>query len=163
MSRPAWRQPVRVAEVIPATFQRLGLEGRFRQHAIWRVWSAVVGPQIARHAQPHALWHGRLVVHVTDPVWLHHLSMLRPRVIAALNERLHPSGVRELILRIGDIPDVLPGAGSPPHPDHDSPPDPVCLSRIEALLAPLRDTPFHEALARLLRRASRKRGGAPPR
>ncbi len=163
MSRTPWRQPVRVADVIPATFQRLGLEGRFRQHEVWRVWSAVVGPQIARHAQPHAVWHGRLIVHVTDPVWLHHLSMLRPRVIAALNERLRSSVVREMMLRVGEIPADLPEPKSPQHPGDDHPPDPVRLSRIETLLAPLRGCPFHEALSDLLQRASWSSGGTGPR
>lgn len=155
MTRPAWRQPVRIADVISGAFQRLGLDNRFRQSEIWGVWSTVVGLQIARHAQPHAISHGRLIVHVTDPVWLHHLSMMRPKVIAALNEKLRTSSVRELILRVGEVKEPCIPPGSSLHASKETLPDPARVARIEALLAPLGDTPFREALRRLLLRAYR--------
>lgn len=163
MSRPAWRQPVRIAEAVPGTFQRLGLETRFRQSEVWRVWATVVGPQIARHAQPHAVWHGRLIVHVTDPVWLHHLSMMRHRVITALNEKLHTTVVRELILRVGELPELPANPSGPPRQTEEPPPDPDQVARVEALLEPLRDAPFRDALYRLLLRASRPTGPDPSR
>lgn len=155
MSRPVWRPPVRIADAVLAAFQRLGLGTRFRQSEIWSIWPRVVGRQIARHAQPHGISHGRLIVHVTDSVWLHHLSMMRHRVIAALNEKLCTPVVRELVLRVGALPalpEILPDQ---PVQEEGDPPDPVHLARIEALLAPLGDVPFREALLRLLLRASR--------
>lgn len=157
MSRSAWRRPVRISEALSAAFRRLGLEERIRQHEIWRVWPAVVGPQIAQHAQPHAIWQGRLIVHVTDPVWLHHLSMMRHRLIPALNEKLQVSVVREMILRVGEMPAPPPAASSAsPRTEHVPPPDPAEVARVEALLAPLGDAPFCEALRSLLLRASRR-------
>jgi hypothetical protein len=153
MSRSAWRQPVRIADAISGAFQRLGLDTRFRQNEIWGVWPTVVGPQIARHAQPHVISHGRLIVHVTDPVWLHHLSMMRPQVIAALNEKLKASTVRELILRVGEVTEPLATPPGPPTPTPDPPPDPARTARVEALLAPLGDAPFCDVLRRLLARA----------
>ena len=155
MSRSAWRQPVRIAEAISGAFQRLGLDNRFRQSEIWGVWPAVVGQQIARHAQPHAISHGRLIVHVTDPVWLHHLSMMRPRVIAALNEKLRTSTVRELILRVGEVAEPFVTALGSPGPTQEPPPDPAHAARVEAMLTPLGDAPFCEALRSLLLRAYR--------
>lgn len=155
MRRPGWRPPVRIAEAVTAMFQRLGLEGRFRQTEIWRVWPVVVGERIARHAQPYAIRHGRLIVHVTDPVWLHHLSMMRHRLVPALNGKLHASVVRELILRVGELP--APLMDSSPDPAGSEGPPPASLARlaeIEAWLSPLGDAPFREALRRLLLRAS---------
>jgi hypothetical protein len=163
MSRSTWRQPVRIADAISGAFQRLGLDERFRQSEIWSIWPTVVGPQIARHAQPHAIFHGRLIVHVTDAVWLHHLSMMRPRLISALNERLRTSTVRELILRVGEVavpPATPPG---PPQPSQEPPPDPARVARVETLLAPLGDTPFRQALQRLLLRAYRLADRRPSR
>lgn len=163
MSRPAWRRPVQIAEAVPGAFQRLGLETRFRQSEVWRVWPTVVGPQIARHAQPHAVWHGRLIVHVTDPVWLHHLSMMRHRVIAALNEKLRTTVVRELILRVGEVPGLPTNPPGPLRQAEDPPPDPDQVARVEALLAPLGDAPFRDALYRLLLRSARRIGSDPSR
>jgi predicted nucleic acid-binding Zn ribbon protein len=155
MSRPPWRQPVRAAEALSSAFQRLGLADRLRQHELWRVWADVVGPHIARHAQPREIRHGRLVVHVTDPVWLHQLSMMRHRLVVALNERLGSPVVREMALRIGEVVEV-PSVPSPApsRPEGDVTPDPERLARIKALLAPLGDAPFREELFRLLARAS---------
>lgn len=161
MSRSRWRQPVRIVEAIPVTFQRLGLEGRFRQGKIWAVWPTIVGPHIARRAQPHGLWQGRLIVHVTDPVWLHHLSMMRHQVMAALNEKLGGSAVRDLVLRIGEVP-VMPI--QPPLSSGERqalPPDPALRAQVEALVDPLGDVPFREALCRLLSRALRSKVADP--
>jgi predicted nucleic acid-binding Zn ribbon protein len=156
MSRPAWRQPVKIADAVVATLQRLGLEGRIRQHDIWRVWPLVVGPQIAHHAQPHSIWHGRLIIHVTDSVWLHHLSMMRHRLVAALNEQLKPAEIREMVLRVGEVPlaptgPSLASAGS----ELTRGIDPTLMAEIDKALAPLGDAPFREALRRLWLRASK--------
>ena len=159
MSSQGWRQPVTMAEAISAALQRLGLEGQFHQHELWRVWSAIVGPQIARHAQPHSFRHGRLVVHVTDPIWLHHLSMMRHKLTAALNERLAPAGIREMILRVGEVPETL--AGPSPRTTRIEPTqgvDPTRVAEIEASLALLGDAPFRDALRRLWLRASQESG-----
>jgi hypothetical protein len=155
MNRP-WRQPVRIADAVAATLHRLGLEGRIRQNDIWRVWSLVVGPEIARHAQPHAIWHGRLVVHVTDSVWLHHLSMMRHRLVPALNEKLAPAEVRELVLRVGEVPTVPAGPSpktTPPEPTQGIPPS--RLAEIDETLASVGDAPFRDALRRIWLRSSR--------
>ena len=159
MSPQGWRQPVTMAEAISAALQRLGLEGRFRQHDLWRVWSAIVGPQIARHAQPHSFRQGRLVVHVTDPIWLHHLSMMRHKLAAALNEKLAPAEIREMILRVGEVPETLAGPSprtTPVEPTQGV--DPTRVSEIDASLALLGDAPFRDALRRLWLRASRESG-----
>ena len=155
MSRSVWRHPVRIAEAISDAFQHLGLGERLRQSEIWGVWHTVVGPQIARHAQPYAISHGRLIVHVTDSVWLHHLTMMRPKVIAALNERLRTSTVRELVLRVGEVEDPGSIPTGSPRPDQEPPPDPARIAQVEALLAPLREAPFLDTLQRLLLRAYR--------
>jgi predicted nucleic acid-binding Zn ribbon protein len=152
-----WRRPVRISDAVSAALRRLGLEERLRQHEIWRVWPAVVGSQIAQHAQPHAVWQGRLIVHVTDPVWLHHLSMMRHRLIPALNEKLQVPVVREMILRVGELPALPPAASSSsPRTQHLPSAEPAEEARVQALLAPLGDAPFCEVLRRLLLRASRR-------
>lgn len=163
MSWPGWRQPVRIADAVVSAFQRLGLESRFKESEIWRVWPTVVGPQIARHAQPHAMSHGRLVVHVTDPVWLHHLSMMRHRVVAALNKSLKASSVREIILRVGEVTVPAETRQGVVPKDDAAASDPAHVERVEALLKPLGDTPFRDGLYRLLLKAYRPGDHGPSR
>lgn len=156
MTRAGWRPPVGMAEAVRATLQRLGLEAKVRQRGLWQVWDAVVGPQIARHAQPQAIQRGRLVVHVTDPVWLHQLSLMRHRLAASLNQALGEGTVRELVLRLGEMeapPAPIPAAAAP----DERPLDPARQAAIREAVAPLGDAPFREALERLLERDARTR------
>ncbi len=156
MSRAGWRPPVRVGDAVAATLEKLGLEAGVRQHEVWQIWASVVGAQIALHAQPHSFSRGRLLVHVTDPVWLHHLRMMRHDVLAALNRKLHPIEIKEFVLRIGEFPAIMP----------ETSPTPVSVraqelteserAAIEAALAPFGDAPFREALQRLWTRAARE-------
>jgi hypothetical protein len=151
-----------MADAVADTLKRLGVDARVHQGEIWRVWPKVVGPQIARHAQPQGVWQGRLVVHVTDSVWLHHLSMMRRQILGAINARHGGQPIRELILRVGEVslqPEVpVPGADV----EEEVPPaDPAAAGQVDALLAPLLDAPFHSALRRLLLRAARVSSTAP--
>jgi predicted nucleic acid-binding Zn ribbon protein len=134
--------------------QRLGLDRRYHEHEVWAIWPRVVGSQIARHASPRSLYRGRLVVHVTDPVWLHQLSMMRHRLVGALNAGLSEPAVREMVLRIGEIP--APATDAPPSAASGREPtaDPADAARVEELLEPLGDAPFRESLRRLLLRAT---------
>jgi hypothetical protein len=153
---------VRIGDAVSATLQRLGLEGRIRQHDIWRVWPLVVGPEIARHAQPRAIAQGRLIVHVTDSIWLHHLRMMRHRLVPALNERLAPAEIREMVLRVGELP-VVPEGPSPKRARQEGSGrlDPTRLAEIDTALSSLADAPFREALRRLWLRASEERRSIP--
>jgi hypothetical protein len=162
MSGRDWRQPVTMAEALSAALQRLGLEGRLRQHDLWRVWSTIVGPQIARQAQPHSFRHGRLVIHVTDPIWLHHLSMMRHKLVAALNAQLAPAQIREISLRVGEVPETPVGPSpTPPHGEPEREVDPSRVAEIDGALAVLGDAPCRESLRRLWLRASREPGTVP--
>jgi len=151
----AWKPPVRVAEAVQQTLARLGLEEGVRQREIWRLWDSVVGSQIARHAQPHLVTRGRLVVHVTDSVWLHQLSMMRHRLLAALQEAQGGAGIREVVLRVGEVePPLVPAE---PLPEPEAPLDPERRAAIRELAGSLGDAPCREALERLMTRAA---GGA---
>jgi hypothetical protein len=158
MSRSTWRRPVKIADALTVTLQRLGLQDRIRQHDIYRVWPLVVGREIARHAQPHAILHGRLIVHVSDSVWLHHLSMMRHRLVPVLNEQLAPAVIREMVLRIGEVPSVPAGPSpkaAPPEPTRGV--DPARLAEIDETLAAVGDAPFRDALRRIWLRSSGER------
>jgi predicted nucleic acid-binding Zn ribbon protein len=147
---------VRIAEALSSALARLGVEPRLREHEVFRIWASVVGEAIARHAEPQGLKHGRLLVHVTDPIWLHQLSMMRHRILEVLRARLGPA-VRELVLRIGEVSPRPAGPGQP-EVVAVAPPDPRRLAEIETILAPLKDEPARQAFRRLLLRHERLGG-----
>jgi predicted nucleic acid-binding Zn ribbon protein len=143
--------------------QRLGLDRRYREHELWAIWPTVVGSQISRHTCPRSLHQGRLVVHVTDPVWLHQLSMMRHRLVGALNAKLSEPAVREMVLRIGEVPAAASEPPPSPAPAREPAADPTDTARVEKLLGPLGDAPFRETLRRLMLRASTSPRGRNPR
>jgi hypothetical protein len=148
-----WKPPVAVAEAVQQTLVRLGLDAGVRQREVWRVWGSVVGPQIARHAQPHTVSHGRLIVHVTDSVWLHQLSMMRHRLLAALQEAQGGASLREIVLRVGEV--EVPPIEAGPQAEPESPVAPERRAAIRELVGSLGDAPCRDALERLLTRAAR--------
>lgn len=152
MSRRAWRPPVAMAQAVATTLERLGLGPGVKQREVWRVWPSVVGPQIARHAQPHQVSRGRLIVHVTDPVWLHHLSLMRHRLLASLHLALGESAIREIILRVGEMEGASEPRDDPPPPE--PPLAPARRAEIRELVGTLGEAPCRDALERLMVRAA---------
>lgn len=133
-------------EVLRHALDGIGLRAGLVELSIRAIWDEVVGEQISRKARPDGFKGGRLYVLVEDSIWLHQLSLLKPRLIASLNERLGTALVKELYLRIGTLP-PLSGEEAPPSPP------PIEAEVFEELLAPVRDLPCREAIRRLLHRA----------
>ncbi len=105
------RRPVRIGQAMEEVLQSVDLEGIWKQMSIARLWKEVVGPIISRRTKPESLRKGQLQVRVSDPVWLHQLSMMKSRIISQLNERMGEELVKEIHLRIGK---VTPGENDTP-------------------------------------------------
>jgi len=67
---------------------------------IWKIWDEVVGPGIARNAQPLWIKDRRLRVKVSDPIWLQELSYLEASVRQKLNARLGRQAVEKIEFRL---------------------------------------------------------------
>jgi predicted nucleic acid-binding Zn ribbon protein len=67
---------------------------------IWKIWDEVVGPAIARNAQPLWIKDKRLRVKVSDPIWLQELSYLEVTVREKLNARLARQAVDKIEFRL---------------------------------------------------------------
>jgi len=67
---------------------------------IWELWPKVVGPQIAKHAQPQSIYGGRLYVGTSDSAWVTELSFRREKIRQRLNQELGVERIKEIIVRI---------------------------------------------------------------
>ncbi|MGD2125378.1 MAG: DUF721 domain-containing protein [Desulfobacteraceae bacterium] len=67
---------------------------------IWRVWDEVVGPAIARNAQPLWIKEGRLRVKVSDPIWLQELGFVEGTIREKLNTKLARKAVDRIEFRL---------------------------------------------------------------
>lgn len=86
------------------------LRERLAEHHVKRVWSALVGADVARRAQPRSLVDGCLTVVVDNSPWLHELTLRADELTARLRERF--PAVRTLRFTLGTLED----AGSPAAP-----------------------------------------------
>lgn len=147
---PNWRPIRRLGDSLSDSLSRLGLEQRIKQYAIFTVWPTVVGPQLAGQAHPQRFANGKLIVHVTNSLWLYQMTMMRPRLLAALRAAIAPGELREIVLRVGPIARTVPPASTGPEPTK---PErlltPEQVGEIERYLDQLGEAPFREALRRL--------------
>ena len=67
-------------------------------YPIWSDWTTLVGPTIARHAQPRRLRRGVLVIAVDGPEWMHELHFMKRELRERLNAHVGRPIIREVFL-----------------------------------------------------------------
>jgi predicted nucleic acid-binding Zn ribbon protein len=98
---------VRIDHVLDPLGVRMGL-GRSRDAGlIWSRWSEIVGPSIARHAEPSSLREGVLRVRADSPTWATELGYLAVDIKARANELIGNQAVSDVRVWTG------PGAIKP--------------------------------------------------
>lgn len=147
MSPPRAPTPLRI--LLPETLRALGLERPLKAASLEGLWPEVVGQEVAQRTRPGLISRGRLTVLVADSVWLQQLTMLKPRLIEALNRRLGDPLVQDLFFRVETLPPAAVRPLAPPPPPAEPPPQVI----LDAYLAPVQGLPCEPVLARLLRRA----------
>ena len=147
MSPP--RAPTLLRIVLAETLRALDLERPLKAASLEGLWPEVVGQEVAQRTRPGRISRGRLTVLVADSVWLQQLTMLKPRLIEALNRRLGDPLVQDLFFRVEALPAVPVLPLTPPPPPAEPPPQVI----LDAYLAPVQGLPCETVLARILRRA----------
>jgi hypothetical protein len=93
----------RVGQVLQKSLQRLELSTRLDEYGVWPIWNDVVGPTIARNAQPEKIRNGTLFIKVTSPVWMQQLQYMKEMIAEKLNQRLKTSIVRNIFFVVGQV------------------------------------------------------------
>lgn len=139
-------------KAVEVTLEGLGLGIGVATVVIHRVWSGVVGEEVARRSQPALLKNGRLQVTVGDSVWLQQLTMLKPKILAGLESHLGPGVVRDIFFILGSPsasaarPERISRGRTRPSPSETP-------ERLQDVLRPVQDQECREVLARILRKA----------
>lgn len=91
-----------LGNLVPGVVKGLGLEQRLHQSQVCHLWAAIVGPDIARHAQPVSLRQGTLMVSVDHPVWHQELSRgHKPLLLKKIQAAVGADAVKTISFRIG--------------------------------------------------------------
>lgn len=100
----SWTDPIRRLDaLLGETLRRSPLRRGLREQEVLQEWSKIVGPGVADHSRAIALQDGVLLVQVESSVWAQELSLLKPRIQQALNERLGADAVKDVRFRSGRL------------------------------------------------------------
>jgi predicted nucleic acid-binding Zn ribbon protein len=92
--------PRPVADSLDRVTRALGApQARFLATLFSR-WEALVGPEIAQHAEPRSVRDGVLVLMVDQPAWATQLRYLVPELLARIRAGVSQSGVTEVQIRV---------------------------------------------------------------
>lgn len=101
--RPRMREPARTSELVEKLIQGLGLDDRFQQYKALIIWNETVGPQIAARTRPVRIREGILEVNVDQPAWMQQLQLMKPKILARLNQQLGKATIKDLYLKRGKV------------------------------------------------------------
>ncbi|MBH0204978.1 MAG: DUF721 domain-containing protein [Nitrospira sp.] len=90
--------------ILDGLAKRLGLESRLLELRLQHEWRDIVGEPIGSHTWPAHIRFKKLSLVVRNSVWLQQLTFLKPALLAKLNEAAGTELVKEIVLRVGDIP-----------------------------------------------------------
>jgi hypothetical protein len=147
MKRPA---PRALADLLVSAIPQLA--DRLPEYHLRRSWTALVGPEMARRARPHALAGGCLTIVVDNSPWLHELTLRTGELTA----RLHADFpvVTSLRFTLGALERDAPAAAERARP-RAVPLTPADQRDIEAAAAAIGDTALAATARRLLTTARR--------
>ena len=137
--------------VLDQSLKRLDLIGRLEQYAVWPIWNDVVGPAIARNAQPEKIRNGTLFVKVSSPVWMQQLQFMKDMIAGKLNHRLDGEVVKNIFFMVGRV-DLAGEVAAPSAPGeiHERQVDGAFLETID-------DADIRAAFGKLLKSYSRRK------
>lgn len=155
-SRPSMPRPCRVGTLLQELLARGGMEEKLREYRAWEVWDAVVGPQIAAHARPAKIRNQTLEVRVDQPVWMQQLQLMKPKILARLNEELGEEAIADIYWRRGRVePPAKKGSSGGDLAWRSAPLEQAESSAIEEALSPIADADLRQELRSLFSRQLR--------
>jgi predicted nucleic acid-binding Zn ribbon protein len=99
-----------IGNVLDQSLKRFDLTSRLDEYGVWPIWREIVGPVIARNAQPEKIRNGTLFVKVSSPVWMQELQFMKDMIADKLNHRLKSEVVKNILFMVGRIEETAEDA-----------------------------------------------------
>lgn len=86
------------SEVLMGLFEngKSPLSGQFLRWKLWAKWPEVVGPTIAKNAEPVAYTNGILYLWVRHSAWMQQLVFMREHIQSTINQKMGQNYVRTI-------------------------------------------------------------------
>lgn len=95
------REPKTVADALTGVLAAIDLDLVVSIAAIGDNWTAIVGPEVAKHCQPVGVKAGVLHADVDSSVWCQQLQLRSPQILSALKDFLGSAAPTDLRFRVG--------------------------------------------------------------
>ncbi len=138
----------RVGDLVEQLLISKGLTTQLKKYQTWTCWNDVVGPQIARYAQPLRIRDRVLEVRVSQPVWMQQLQLLKPKILQRLNEQLNEELIDDIFLKRGPV--TPPEAVSSTQPKVVTPLTDEDRAHINGMLKEIDDPTLRKSLSSLI-------------
>jgi hypothetical protein len=93
-------EPRAVAESLDRVTRPFGAPPARFLASVFSRWEGLVGPEIARHAQPHSLRDGVLLLVVDQPAWATQLRYLTAELVARVGADVSSPDITEIQIRV---------------------------------------------------------------
>ena len=103
------RDPQPLDKAIEGLIAEGGWSEDLRVHGVFARWGAIVGSEVAEHAQPVSLADGRLEIRADTTAWATQLRLLAPELLRRLNQVLGEGTVLVLDVKGPNAPSWTKG------------------------------------------------------
>jgi predicted nucleic acid-binding Zn ribbon protein len=91
-----------VKAVMSKVLHQLGLDRRYAETEILKVWNNLIDPTIIAHAQPSGIRKGTLFVTIDSSVWLNEIVRYRRKeILERLQHSFGPDVIARISFRVG--------------------------------------------------------------
>lgn len=109
--------PSPLKSLLGSAASRYGLDDALATGSLWKRWAAIVGDDVAAHAQPTSLRGGVLRVRADSPVWAHEIGYLAEEIRSKVNAALGSTVVSEVkVWNAPGAPESRSSSGTPRGP-----------------------------------------------
>lgn len=88
-----------IDELVTLVLRQMGLEQKFKEQEVCRLWPEVVGQMIASHSSNLRVENGKLFVTFTSAVIKHEILMVKESLVHALNEKVGSVIIQDIVIR----------------------------------------------------------------
>ncbi len=90
-------------EIIDNLLRSRGMWEGYQIVKLIQSWGVTVGEPLSTVTRAQDFNRGRLRILVQDPVWGHHLSLMKPQIMKRLNTELGNNLVKDIYFQVGEI------------------------------------------------------------
>jgi hypothetical protein len=88
-----------IGDLLPLFLKEFGLEEKYRDYQLLKLWDEILGPVISKATISKKLVNKRLYVQLSSSVVRDELYMMRTAIVSEFNNRAGKSIIDELILK----------------------------------------------------------------